>query len=225
MIKGLSRSGVERLLRARAQAGFFSTPDMARRASLDKGDLQCLAAAGALAGLAGNRHQAAWQVMGIESALPLHGLESVEEDPLLPLPTEGQEIRADYATLGLTLGRHPLALLRSQLRRQRVITAAAVRERRHGQRVRTAGIVIGRQRPASANSVTFVTLEDETGQVNLVIWKQLAERQRNVLLKAQLLGVSGEVQREGEVLHLIASRLWDYSALLGHLLIRSRDFH
>jgi len=225
MAKGLSRPGVERLLGARADAGFVSVWDLARRASLDKGDLQSLATAGALAGLAGNRHRAAWQVMGMQSALPLTGSEVEEAVPALPPPTEGQNIRADYASLGLTLERHPLALLRSRLGRCRVIPAAAVRARRHGQLIRTAGMVIGRQRPASANSVTFVTLEDETGQVNLVVWKRLAERQRSVLLKAQLLGVAGEVQREGDVLHVIASRLWDYSSLLGRLLIRSRDFH
>ena len=163
--------------------------------------------------------------MGMEPALPLIGTVVEEAVPALPLPTEGENIRADYANLGLTLERHPLALLRFQLGQRRVVTAAEVRARRHGQLIRTAGIVIGRQRPASANSVTFVTLEDETGQVNLVVWRQLAERQRSVLLKAQLLGVSGEVQREGEVLHVIARRLWDYSFLLGRLLTRSRDFH
>jgi len=225
MIKGLSRQGVDRLLAAREEGGFHSVQDLARRASLNKSDLQSLAAAGALTGLAGNRHQAAWQVMGMEPALPLLESGVAEDDPLLPLPTEGQDIRADYASLGLTLKRHPLALLRSQLGQRRVITAAAVRQRRHGQLIRTAGIVIGRQRPASANSVTFVTLEDETGEVNLVVWRQLAERQRSVLLKAQLLGVTGEVQREGDVLHVIARRLWDYSSLLGSLLTRSRDFH
>ncbi|MCB1874333.1 MAG: error-prone DNA polymerase, partial [Gammaproteobacteria bacterium] len=225
MIKGLPRAGVERLMKARAEADFLTVQDLARRASLSKGDLQRLAAAGALAGLAGNRHQAAWLVMGMEPALPLIGTVVEEAIPALPLPTEGENIRADYANLGLTLERHPLALLRFQLGRRRVVTAAEVRARRHGQLIRTAGIVIGRQRPASANSVTFVTLEDETGQVNLVVWRQLAERQRSVLLKAQLLGVSGEVQREGEVLHVIARRLWDYSFLLGRLLTRSRDFH
>ncbi len=225
MIKGLSRQGVDRLLAAREEGGFRSVQDLAWRASLSKGDLQSLAAAGALTGLAGNRHQAAWQVMGMEPALPLIDMGVTEADPVLPFPTEGQDIRADYASLGLTLNRHPLALLRSQLGQRRVITAATVRQRRHGQLIRTAGIVIGRQRPASANSVTFVTLEDETGEVNLVVWKQLAERQRSVLLKAQLLGVTGEVQREGDVLHVIARRLWDYSSLLGSLLTRSRDFH
>jgi error-prone DNA polymerase len=225
MIKGLSRSGVERLINARESAGFLAVQDLARRASMDRGDLHSLAAAGALAGLVGNRHQAAWQVMGMVPALPLLAAGVEEAPPTLPPPTEGENIRADYARLGLTLERHPLALLRSRLGQRRVITAAAVRACRHGQSIRTAGIVIGRQRPSSANSVTFVTLEDETGQVNLVVWKQLAERQRSVLLKAQLLGVSGEVQREGDVLHVIARRLWDYSALLGRLLIRSRDFH
>ncbi|MCP5416221.1 MAG: error-prone DNA polymerase [Chromatiaceae bacterium] len=225
MIKGLSRSGGERIMEARREAGFLSLQDLTRRAFLDRGDLQRLAAAGALAGLAGDRHQAAWQVLGVEPVLPLLASGVEEAAPPLPVPSEGQNIRADYAMLGLTLERHPLALLRVQLGRRRVITAAALRARQHGDLIHTAGIVIGRQRPASANSVIFVTLEDETGQVNLVVWKQLAERQRRILLQARLLGVNGEVQREGEVLHVIARRLWDYSALLGRLLTRSRDFH
>lgn len=212
-------------MEARREAGFLSLQDLTRRAFLDRGDLQRLAAAGALAGLAGDRHQAAWQVLGVEPVLPLLASGVEEAAPPLPVPSEGQNIRADYAMLGLTLERHPLALLRVQLGRRRVITAAALRARQHGDLIHTAGIVIGRQRPASANSVIFVTLEDETGQVNLVVWKQLAERQRRILLQARLLGVNGEVQREGEVLHVIARRLWDYSALLGRLLTRSRDFH
>jgi len=105
------------------------------------------------------------------------------------------------------------------------MTAEAVAEQQHGQRVHAAGIVINRQRPASANNVVFVTLEDETGQLNLVIWKQLAERQRATLLQSRLMGVAGEVQREGRVVHIIARQLWDYSSLLGGLVTRSRDFH
>ena len=143
---------------------------------------------------------------------------------MLPTPTEGQEIVADYGSLGLSLRRHPLALLRSGLRRHGLLPAGDVLQRPHGQRVRTGGLVITRQRPASANDVTFVTLEDETGHINLVVWKRLAERQRAILLGARLLGVLGEVQREGAVVHVVARRLYDHSALLGDLDARSRDF-
>jgi error-prone DNA polymerase len=144
--------------------------------------------------------------------------------PSLPVPTEGQEIAADYASLGLSLRRHPLALLRRHLHRRGLLPAAEVLQRDHGQRVRTGGLVITRQRPGSAHDVTFITLEDESGHINLVVWKALAERQRAVMLGARLLGVYGEVQREGEVVHVIARRLYDHSALLGDLVASSRDF-
>ena len=145
--------------------------------------------------------------------------------PSLPAPTEGQDIVADYASLGLSLRRHPLALLRSQLHRRGLLPAAEATARAHGTRVRTGGLVITRQRPASAHDVTFVTLEDETGHLNLVVWKTLAARQRAVLIGARLLGVYGEVQREGAVVHVVARRLYDHSALLGGLVVASRDFH
>jgi len=143
---------------------------------------------------------------------------------LLPVPSEGGSIAADYASLGLTLRRHPLALLRGHLRRRRLLSAQEVGAVPAGEVVGTAGLVVNRQRPASANSVTFVTLEDETGYVNLVVWKRVAERQRKVLLGARLLGVVGEIQRESGVTHLVAGRLRDYSALLGDLVTHSRDF-
>jgi error-prone DNA polymerase len=136
---------------------------------------------------------------------------------------------ADYASLGLSLRRHPLALLRERLAALRLLSAREVGEVQAGSRVATAGLVINRQRPASANNVTFVTLEDETGQVNLVVWRRIAERQRRALLGSQLLAVYGEVQREAGVTHVIAEGLVDYSPLLGTLLeglvTVSRDFH
>src|SRR6202158_5979443 len=139
--------------------------------------------------------------------------------------TEGQNLVADYDSLGLTLGRHPLALLRDTLRAQRMVTAAELRTFPHGRLTRAAGLVIGRQRPGTASGVTFVTLEDETGQINVVVWRDLAERQRKELLRADLLTVYGTLERAGEVVHLIAGRLRDQSAMLGKLTTRSRDFH
>jgi error-prone DNA polymerase len=151
-------------------------------------------------------------------------LRIAEGIPLLRAPTEGQDIAADYQSLGLTLGRHPLALLRSRLRRQGIRTAIELQELRDKAHVQTAGIVTTRQRPGSAEGVTFVTLEDETGYVNLIVWRRLAERQRQILLGSRLLGVWGQVQRQGDVLHVVAIRLEDYSALLGRLPTPSRDF-
>jgi error-prone DNA polymerase len=141
------------------------------------------------------------------------------------MPTEGEEIVADYASLGLTLGRHPLALLRPHLARNRMMTAAQLLEARHGQHVRAAGLVTCRQRPGTASGVIFVTLEDETGHTNVVVWRDLSQRQRRTLLGARLLGVHGVLERDGGVAHLIAGRLVDLSHLLGRLVTRSRDFH
>jgi error-prone DNA polymerase len=147
------------------------------------------------------------------------------DEPALQLPPadEGEEIVADYSSLGLTLGRHPLALLRPQLRG--LLSAAALRERPHGSPARAAGLVTCRQRPDTASGVIFVTLEDETGTVNVVVWRDLVERQRRELLGARLLAVAGRVERDGEVVHLIAQRLFDRSVLLGRLEAPSRDFH
>jgi error-prone DNA polymerase len=145
--------------------------------------------------------------------------------PLLRAPREGENIVADYASVGLTLRRHPLALLRDRLTALHLCCARELRELPHGLQARTAGIVVTRQRPGSASGVTFVTLEDETGHVNLIVWRQVAERYRRALIGARLLGASGTLQREGEVLHLVVARLHDYSRLLGDLTTRSRDFH
>jgi error-prone DNA polymerase len=225
LVRGLSRDGARRLVEARAQGAYDSVQGLAERAALERSDLEALSAAGALAGLAGNRHRAAWRVTGVERPLPLlPGLHIPEGVPLLRAPREGEDIVADYRATGLTLGRHPLALLRPRLASDGWLTAAALWELPDGERVRTGGIVVTRQRPGSASGVTFVTVEDETGQANLIVWQSLGERQRRVLLGSRLLGVSGEVQREGDVLHVIARRLEDRSALLGELTTRSRDF-
>jgi len=225
MAKGFSRQGADRLVQARCEVDWRNLEELAQCAGLDRGDLHALAAADALSGLAGNRHQAAWQVAGIREPLPLLASPAGPGAlPLLPTPGEGESIVADYASLGLTLRRHPLSLLRGYLDRRRLLCARDVNEAPAGQVVSTAGLVVNRQRPASANSVTFVTLEDETGYVNLVVWKRVAERQRKALLASRLLGVVGEIQRESGVTHLVARQLRDYSDLIGGLVTRTRDF-
>ncbi len=148
-----------------------------------------------------------------------------EAVPLLPVPGEGENIIADYASLGLTLERHPLALLRAVFDRRAYSTAAEIAQSGHGSAIRTAGLVVTRQRPGTATGVVFITLEDETGTINLIVWSSLVETQRREVLAARLLGVDGEVQREGDVVHVIAKRLHDHSQLLGRLAISSRDFH
>jgi error-prone DNA polymerase len=230
MVKSLSEAGGLRVEAARRERCFESVQDLGKRAALDRGDLEALAAAGALAALSGNRHLAYWEVAGAEQSLPLapqgERAGSLEEGrPLLETPTEGQRIVADYASVGLTLGRHPLALLRARLVSNQVLAAAQLSRVAHGKRVRTAGIVLMRQRPQSAKGVTFLTLEDETGQVNVIVWESVGQEQRRALLESRLLEVQGELQRQEGILHVIARRLIDRSELLGELLTRSRDFH
>jgi error-prone DNA polymerase len=145
--------------------------------------------------------------------------------PDLVAPTEGQDIAADYASVGLTLGRHPLALLRPQLARRRLSTADVLPTLAHGRFACVAGLVITRQRPGTAGDVTFLTLEDESGHVNVVVWHDLAVRQRRELLHARLLAVYGILERQGDVVHLIAGRLEDLTPMLGTLVTHSRDFH
>lgn len=143
---------------------------------------------------------------------------------MLKRPTEGQDIVSDYKSLGLTLERHPLALMRAHLRNVGYVPAATLRELENGRVLKVAGLVITKQRPGTASGVTFVTLEDETGHINVIVWKRIAEDQRDVLLNARLMGVVGELQIEGRVVHVIARQLVDHSKLLGELTVRSRDF-
>jgi error-prone DNA polymerase len=226
LVKGFSQTAGERLAAARREQAFANAADLARRANLNSHDMQALAAAGALACLSGHRRHALWDVAGIER-MPalLDDAPFVEAKPALASPAEGEDIIADYASLGLTLGRHPVALLRERLQRQRMATAAELRAMPHGRIARVTGLVTGRQRPGTASGVTFVTLEDETGMVNVIVWRDLAERQRKELLRSSLLTVFGTLEREGEVVHLIAERLRDQTPLLGDLVTRSRDFH
>jgi error-prone DNA polymerase len=225
LVKGLSREGAGRLVLARAGAPFRDVPDLARRARLSRRDLACLTTAGALAGLAGDRHRARWAVLGVEDELPLLAGTGVREGAAaLPVPTEGQDLVADFAALGLSLGRHPLSLLRPQLERRRLLPAAEVNGRGQGARVRAAGLVVCRQRPATASGVVFMTLEDETGSVNVIVWARVAERQRRAMLGSRLLQVEGTVEREGTVVHVVAARLTDLSRLIGGLAAPSRDF-
>jgi len=226
MVAGLSEAGAQRIVAARRVAPFASIADLAHRAQLDHHDLDRLADADALAALAGHRHDAVWDVAGVEQLPPiLAGSTFDEEEAVLPAPTEGQDIVADYRTLGLTLRRHPLTLLRTQLARRRLLTSAEITRAPHGRIVRIAGIVIGRQRPDTASGVVFVTLEDETGATNVIVWRDLGDRQRRELLGSKLLAVYGKVEREGAVVHVIAGRLEDLSPLLGNLRAKSRDFH
>jgi error-prone DNA polymerase len=232
-VSGLSEATGQRIVQARQQALFSDVRDLAHRAQLDRGDMARLAAADALSQLAGHRRQALWGVLGLDRGAPRQApltsaLPVAERQVELLAPTEGQDIVADYEATGLTLRRHPLAPLREQLDRMRLWTAQRIAEGRHHQRVRTTGIVTCRQRPGTASGVTFVTLEDETGWINVVVWRATAEQFRRELLGSTLLTVYGHIERvdaqDSAVIHVIASRLVDHSALLGGLVVDSHDF-
>jgi error-prone DNA polymerase len=226
MVLGLSEAAAKRIVEARSLQPLRSVDDLAHRARLDRRDLKCLAAAGALVLLAGHRRAAHWSVAGVATATHiLAGAPVVESRPVLSPPGEAENLLADYASTGLTLGRHPLALLRQRLARMRFSTADELKGLPSGARARAAGIVTGRQRPGTASGTVFVTLEDETGHINVIVWPRLVEAQRRELLGSKLMGVEGTLEREGEVMHLVAKRLVDHSDLIGSLQIESRDFH
>ncbi|WP_177435012.1 error-prone DNA polymerase [Pseudomonas sp. Sample_10] len=227
MIKGFREDDARRIEAARCTGAFTDIAGLGERARLDARAREQLADAGALRGLAGDRHRARWEVAGVQRQLGLFaGLPSQEEGAIvLPKPTVGEDLRADYNSLGTTLGPHPLALLRAELKARRCRSSKELLEVDHGRPVSVAGLVTGRQRPGTASGVTFVTLEDEFGNVNVVVWRDLADRQRKVLVGSQLLKVDGRWEREGEVRHLIAGRLSDLSSLLDGISVRSRDFH
>jgi len=225
-VRGLAEDVANAIVAARTLRPFRDIADLCLRANLDEKARTALAEAGALQSLAGNRNAARWQVAGIERRAPLQRLGSPEELAVeLPAPRLAEEIKADYRSLGLTLAPHPLSLLREQLRTRRMLGSQELHERRHGSQVHAAGLVTGRQRPATANGTIFVTLEDEHGMVNVIVWQKLAARRRKVLLGARLLGVRGRWERVDGVEHLIASDLQDLSPMLGGLRTGSRDFH
>ena len=220
----LGAAAGERIAAARRQAAFVSVADLAHRAGLDRNELEALAAAGALKPLAGHRFGAAWAAAAHSPGYDLLAAAPVAEAAVsLAAPSEGQDLVADYTSLGFTLGRHPLALLRPRLD-PRYAPAGELRRRGHGAPTRCVGLVTCRQRPGTASGVIFLTLEDETGLANIIIHPGLAERQRQEVLGARLLGVLGVLQREGEVVHLLAKRLVDHTPLLGRLPTASRDF-
>ena len=224
-IRGLSQQVAQAIVAARAQGVFLSSQDLAERAELDRPDLVRLAAGGALAELAGHRHQARWQAQGVERGRGLLAKTRIRESATsLAPPSTAADVIEDYATLGYSLGAHPLALLRATLAARGAACSAELGAGRNGQHWRAVGLVSMRQRPATASGVTFITLEDEHGWVNVIVWAQLYAIQRRVVREARLLAVDGELQRAEGVSHLIARRLHDWSALLDGLYTRSRDF-
>ena len=234
LVSRFNKSAAQRLVAARNERPFADVVDLSRRANLDRGELNALAAADAFAPLTGHRRQALWAALGLAAdaprTAPLTASMPIDESRIdLLAPSEGQDIVADYERTSLTLRRHPLALLRRRFDTMRLVSAAGINGTRHKQPIRTIGIVTCRQRPSTASGVTFVTLEDETGTINVVVWRTTAEQYRRELLGSTLLTVYGYVERietpSVSVIHVIAQRLVDHSQLLGRLTIASRDFH
>jgi error-prone DNA polymerase len=225
LVKGMRSDAAARIEAARAAAPFADVDDLARRAQLERHDLQVLAAANALAPLAGDRHQALWQAVGAAPDKDLLRPATIAETrPSLSAPSEGDDILGDYRSVGLTLNRHPVALLRARLHAQRFLPAELLNACGDGQFARGCGLVTMRQRPPTAKGVLFLTIEDETGATNVIVWPALVDRQRREVLGATLLGVYGIWQCKDEVRHLVAKRLVDLSHLLGRLTPHSRDF-
>ncbi len=226
-IKGLAEATGQRLVEARRARPFVHIQDLVDRAGLERSDLDLLANAGALQGLAGHRHQARWAAAAGRRQLPLFaGRETADSKAVaLAAPAVGEDIIADYASTGLTLGAHPLSLLRPHLVRRRCRRSREVLQLVSGSPVRIAGLVTLRQRPQTASGVVFLTLEDEDGLVNVIVWRDLVERQSRALLQSRLLAVDGKLEAADGVRHVIAQRLENLSPLLGELATRSRDFH
>jgi len=234
-VAGLSNADAAALVAARGGQPFIDIDDVWRRAGVPAATLVRLAEADAFRpALKLARREALWAIKALrDEPLPLFAAvarrddrpapEIVEEAVRLKAMTAGREVVEDYQHTGLTLRRHPVAFLREDLRRERFLSCAEAHALKDGRPVRTAGLVLVRQRPGSAKNVTFLTIEDETGISNLVIWPNLYEKQRRIVMNATVLGMQGTVQREGDVIHLICARLFDLTPMLSMLANREGD--
>jgi error-prone DNA polymerase len=229
MVGGLAEADAARLVLTRTDEPYRSIDEVWRRAAIKTGALSRLAEADAFQpSLKLARREAAWAIKGLrDTALPLFdqpgAAELNEPPPRLKAMTEGREIVEDYSHVGLSLRRHPLALLRPDLEALGRVPCRVAADSRDGRLVKTAGLVLVRQMPGTAKGVLFMTIEDETGAANLVIWKTLYEKQRRIALGAHLIGVDGRIQREGAVVHLVAYQLHDLSGVMGQLQDRGAD--
>ncbi|MBD9507946.1 error-prone DNA polymerase [Ensifer sp. ENS07] len=229
IVKGLPQNEAARIVLARADQPFESADDMWRRSGVPTASLVKLAEADAfLPSLNLERRQALWDIKALrDEPLELWAAaaereartvsEIQEPEVTLKSMAEGREVVEDYSHTGLTLRAHPMSFLRQDLQAKRIVTCAEAMGERDGRWLWTAGLVLVRQRPGSAKGVMFLTLEDETGIVNAVVWPSLFERQRRILMTASMLGIHGKIQREGEVVHLVAQRLFDFSGDLASL--------
>ncbi len=225
-VKGLSENTAREISTARTQHQFSSLHDLHRRVHIGQTDSEALAAADALRSLSGNRHRAVWQALAIEQHDDLFAnvAPSAEASVMLPVPSEGQDIVADYLNTGLTLRRHPLALLRANFERYGWLSSSSLEQYQHHNRVRVVGLVINRQHP-NAGGTIFITLEDEFGCSNIVVWSHVVQRFQKAVVHGRLLMIEGKIEKEGLVIQVVADNIYDYSSWLGQLHTQSRDFH
>ena len=230
-IKGMRQDDANRIVTARQIHGpFTSIAQCHRLAGLNTGTIRRLAEADALASIGPTRRPATWEAMTLANVpTPLFdGISSDHTATQLPIMRLGEEVLADYATTGLSLKRHPVSFARAALNQWNVVPCEKLLNEQafpHGRHVRVAGLVLVRQRPGTASGVVFVTLEDETGIANLILWANVYERYHRAVRRATLLQVDGIVQREGQVIHILAQRFFDRTSLLQGLHQPSRDFH
>ena len=221
MAKGLGNADAAQLLAVRDAAPFTSLEDLADRTDLPRAALEHLAAADAFRDFGLDRRQALWAIRGLaESALPLftaRAAGAAEPEVRLTPMTEPRAVVEDYRTIGLSLRAHPVSFLRDGLARRGIRPCRDIKQLRDGRSVTLAGLILVRQRPGSAKGVIFVTIEDETGFANIVIWPDVFDAHRPIILGARLLSVHGRIQKEGEVIHLVAGRVEDLSPLLNSL--------
>lgn len=229
-IKGFRENAATRIIQARMIQPIQSLSDIARRARLDKGDMERLTEGGAFRKLSGHRYQTHWEAKGLldhhskDLTEDMDYLVAENQEVYLPPPYEADDLRADYTSLGLTLGRHPMAMLREQEPFSRLKTASDLETLNHGRFVQVAGIVTGRQRPSSASGVLFMTLEDETDNINVVIWTRVLETFRAAVVQGRLVKIKGVVERQDSVIHVVAGHVEDLSHYLEHFSLKSRDF-
>ena len=223
-IKGLAAAKGDRILASRRERTFTSVEDVVTRASLDERARTKLAEAGAFAALEDGRREALWQARGTQEPVPME-MTDADQDVTFPELSELETVAWDYETTGHSTRGHPLGAMRERLAALGLPDARGVNALPHGRRVRYAGLVIVRQRPSTAKGVVFMTMEDETGFVNVVLWKDVFERYALLAKTSSFLGVTGKIQKESNVVHVVAEALWEPDSLRAPAGTRSRDFH
>jgi len=228
LLRGFSEEHARAIEKARAKGPFKSLEEFARRTQLGRATLQILARADAFASLKIDRRDAFWKSLPSRDHLPLFDDPSVppteEDSPELPVMTAQDEVVEDYSAAGLTLRKHPVSFLREQLSALRVVTAEQLAELTPDRRVKVAGLVLMRQRPSTASGITFVTLEDETGVANLVVYPSVWQQFRPTARFASVMLATGRLQREGDVIHVVCDRLDDVSEMLAQIESKARNF-